>query len=322
MKDPLDNITASSTAWKQLAKIIPSESPAPDDMTTANSNAPEPPKEDRKKRSRLIAAVVAIVLGLSALIGGLLFGGSAEQWKKNELRSDAVPYQSSNHWDQDDEAGRYPVFGSAFMRKQISSVTILDTLEDAPIGAWDVSVSGNDTVMAWVKPNGELYDLYIGAEGGVNASGACKDLFAGYSNVKSITLGDAFHTDGAVDMSRMFFGCFSLKELRLDGFETRKVTDMSYMFCYCQALEKLNVNDFDTRNVQNMCSMFSWCQSLIGLNLNHFDTANVTNMKEMFYCCESLQYLDIGSFDTAAVQDMTDIFYHCPQGADHQHLLH
>lgn len=290
--------------------------------TARRQERPTPPEKGWSRFSLLIAAVLALTLGLGIWIGVGLGVRSSEHWRENVLASDAVPYQSQDHWGQDDEAETYPVFGSVYRREQIKNVTVLNTLEDVPADAWDVSVTGDNSVMAWVKPNGELYDLYLGAEGGINAAVACKDLFAGYTNVERVDLGSAFHTDDALDMSRMFFGCYDLKELKMDRFNTSKVRDMSYMFCYCLSLKGVDVSCFDTGRVQDMRSMFSWCQSLEGLNLSGFDTANVQNMKEMFYSCDSLESLDLSAFDTKNVQDMTDMFYLCPAGDEYHHLHH
>ena len=40
-------------------------------------------------------------------------------------------------------------------------------------------------------------------------------------------------------MSRMFFGCSSLKEINLSNFNTDNVNDMSCMFYECSSLKKL-----------------------------------------------------------------------------------
>ena len=42
------------------------------------------------------------------------------------------------------------------------------------------------------------------------------------------------------DMSMMFWGCSSLKELNLSNFNTSKVTNMESMFSNCNSLENLN----------------------------------------------------------------------------------
>ena len=235
-------------------------------------------------------------------------------WEANLLRADPVPYQSEDKWDWDEEAVVFPVLGSEYRREQIASVTFLDTLSDAPENAWDVSAAGDGRVMAWVTPANELYDLYIAAEGGVSAAHDCSDLFAGYSNAKTINFGEAFHTTGAADMSRMFFGCKALTELNLNRFDTSAVQDMSWMFSNCYSMTDLTLGDsFDTSAVQDMSSMFNFCESLTHLTLgDSFDTSAVQDMNHMFYWCAHLRGLTLGdSFDTSAVQDMSSMFCRC-----------
>ena len=48
-------------------------------------------------------------------------------------------------------------------------------------------------------------------------------------------------------MSSMFYGCSSLKELKLNNFNTNNVTDMSYMFSGCSSFKELNLNNFNTK---------------------------------------------------------------------------
>ena len=250
-------------------------------------------------------------------------------WEANLLRADPVPYQSKNALDWDEEAVVFPVFGSEYRREQIASVTFLDTLADAPENAWDVSEAGDGRVMAWltpandlydlyimawVTPANDLYDLYIAAEGGVSAAHDCSDLFAGYSNAKTINFGEAFHTTGAADMSCMFLGCEALTELNLNRFDTSAVQDMSWMFYSCNSMTDLTLGDsFDTSAVQDMSSMFRVCNSLTNLTLgDSFDTSAVQDMSNMFCWCSSLKDLTLGdSFDTSAVQDMSAMFYRC-----------
>lgn len=215
-----------------------------------------------------------------------------ELWRSNVLRSDEIPDEYDGVFFD------YPVFGSGYQRSQISSVTFLDTLADIPADAWDVSEAGNSRVMAWVKPNGELYDLYIGAEGGISAGSSSAYLFAGYTNAVRITLGDHF--------------------------ATYDVQDMQSMFHYCKSLEELTLGKhFDTSNVQDMNSMFHFCDTLANLTLGeHFDTSNVQDMSYMFAWCPSLTKLTLGDKFVTANADTTDLFLDSPIGADYQHLLH
>ena len=203
------------------------------------------------------------------------------------------------------------VFGSEYQRGQIKSVTFLDTLVDMPNDAWDVSEAKNGRVMAWVKSDGDLYDLYIGAEGGVWANHDGSNLFAGYINASEITFGDAFHTENMQDMESMFEECGSLTSLDLSSFDTAHVQAMKNMFRECGSLTSLDLSSFNTANVQDMDFMFFKCGGLTNLDLSNFNTANVQSMDRMFMGCDSLTSLDLSSFDTACVQNMDWMFYGC-----------
>lgn len=271
--------------------------------------AREPDEVLQRKRPwlALIACAAALVLGIGIGAG---FGGekhgptepgedvqiqmplettelTEKPWRENILRSD--------EFVSGGDVSGYSVFGSEYSRNQISSIIFLDTQADAPGSAWDVSESGDGRVLAWVIPNGELYDLYIGAEGGVSAGESCYSLFAGYNHAQQIRNMDFFHTENA--------------------------QNMSWMFGYCRSLTGLDLSGFDTGNVQNMSSMFSSCDSLTSLDLSSFNTANVQDMRSMFSSCGSLTSLDLSSFDTSNVQYTTDMFRNCPAGSDWQHLL-
>lgn len=221
-------------------------------------------------------------------------GLAAESWRQNVLRSDEIPLQANNTISFE-YAQEYPVFGSEFRRNQILSVTFLDTLADAPEEAWDVSEAGDGRVLAWVIPNGGLYDLYIGAEGGISAGESCAYLFCGYTN--------------------------TVRMENLEFLHTRNVQNAGHMFGWCSSLTALDASSFDTANMRDMIAMFFACESLTDLKLTNFSTENVQRMINMFAFCESLTSLDLSGFDTANVQFTTDMFYKCPAGDDWQHLL-
>lgn len=224
----------------------------------------------------------------------------------NVLRQFILPPDTSGDGEFSDF-----VFDAPYMREQISSITILDTLADAPEECWDASEARNGAVLCWVEPNGDLYDLYIGAEGGVWAGESARNMFRGYTNAVRIDFGDAFHTEGVRDMYGMFLRCGSVRELDLSGFDTSSVTDMSSMFAVCYSLEKVDLSSFDTARVELMCNMFEDCHSLLELDLSNFNTANVNNMAVMFECCESLTRLDLSSFRTPKLTTMGNMFSGC-----------
>ena len=219
-------------------------------------------------------------------------------------------------------ASQSQAFGSRYPKSQIQTITFVDFLPDDTADAWDVSENGKGNVLAWVEQNGELYDLYIGAEGGVVAPESCESMFgtrnAGgwmddepYKNLIQIRFNGNLDTANVTNMSKLFAVCENLTELDLDTLNTSSVTDMSFLFHNCVSLTALNLSSFDTSSVENMWGMFNSCGSLRELDLHGFDTANVENMRSMFQHCRSLTALDLSSFNTASVTDMQHMFYDC-----------
>lgn len=208
-------------------------------------------------------------------------------------------------------SSHFYVFGSDLSKDQIASITFVDSLPDVVSGAWDVSENGKGNVLAWVKKNGELYDLYIGAEGGVVAPVDSSPLFYGYTQLAEIRFQDCFDTSSVTDMSGMFSYCNALSELDLNSFDTSSVTDMSRMFAHCSSLTTLDISSFDTSSVKNMNSMFGNARSLQTLQLDRFDTSSVQSMSSMFTYCVELRRLDLSSFDTSAVTNMAAMFSEC-----------
>ena len=192
-----------------------------------------------------------------------------------------------------------------------------------PGNAWAVSASGNGKVMAWFKPNGSLYDLYIGGDGGVWADQSCEDIFSHYINAERFAFENSFHTDKVENMYYMFFCCKSLKELNLSTLNTANVTTMDSMFRDCEALSKLNMDNCDTSRVKDMDEMFHGCHSLKELDLSSFDTSNVRDMGFMFNQCAALSNLELSKyFITVNTEDTFAMFSNCPAGDKWGHLEH
>ena len=205
-----------------------------------------------------------------------------------------------------------PLFRTDVKRKEVRSITFLDTTKNAPADAADASALGNGKVKAWAEKNGDLYDVYVAAEGGVLAPEDSSQLFARMPNLTSINFGDAFDTSQVVDMGVMFEHCEKLINLDLSCFDTSNVTDMIGLFRCCTRLESVNVSSFDTKKVTTMAYMFDSCKNLETLDLAGFNTSNVTNTACMFLQCNKLRDLDLSSLDMSNVTDTFNMFYKCP----------
>lgn len=302
---------------------------------------------------RLVLGLLVIAL---AAVGA---GGSAEgSVDFGVLMRDGL----SGNYRNPKEANYVPacVLGSEIPRDHVLSIAFVDSLADAPADAWDVSAAEDGSVLAWatpadapeeawgyayssaemgyipqiVPPEGEYFELTIGAEGGVTVNADGAHLFAAYLNLRSIhTNGcldtsrvtdmtgmfceDAslaeldlrgWNTSGAESMRAMFSGCGSLTELDVSGFDTSNVTDFSEMFYQCGNLAELDVSGFNTAKARSMELMFAGCGALEALDLRGFDTSEVANMSHMFWNCAGLTSLDLTSFDTAKAEKMERMF--------------
>lgn len=199
-------------------------------------------------------------------------------------------------------------------RNTIETLTITDDnlVPTDALGSFDVSLNNDGTIKLWYTKgtSDNLYNVYIGAEGGKVYITNCYYLFSNLTNATKIDL-TYFDTSKATWMESMFKYCTSVKKLDLSMFDTSKVTYMSSMFDHCNALTSLNVIGFNTSKVTNMTSMFSNCQSLESIDLSNFDTSNVTSMRTMFLKNYALKELNLSNFNTSKVTSMNAMFQYC-----------
>ena len=321
---------------KPEQRIEPKEPEHPKNMEqpidSKESESSESQKETGSKRKALwnsrkslvIGGVCAAVLLLAVIIGVVINSQSTYEptdpqrpWLDNVLMADYVynSYDAIRAYTYEEimeyGASMANVLGSEIKRNEIATITFLDSLDDKPRKAWDVSADGSRRVMAWVETrNDGLYDLYIAGKGGVSANSDSNSLFCFYTSVQQIQFNGNFHTENTIDMCAMFFLCNNLMNVDISNFDTSKVTDMSYMFSYCDNLTSLDVSGFDTSSVTDMEMMFT-CASLTNLDVSGFDTSNVTDMIGMFSGCASLTSLDASGFNTSRVENMNAMFSGC-----------
>lgn len=312
------------------ASVPDPEPPAEEETPTQPVEITEPEKPKRPKWLIPVIAVAAVaVLGLLLTVVLSGFGAEDPDIKKMEIgegeiqdigvvpeetRVYADPEQNTlmeyNYADEDTAASE-PAFRTGVARGQVLSVTFLDTLDGAPEEAADASALENGMVKAWAVPNGELYDLYIAANGGVYAPSNSYGLFYGFENMTAIHFGEAFCTDNLQSTRAMFYNCGALTQIDLSGFHTEKVTDMAHMFRGCASLKTLDVSGFNTETVTDLSGMFMDCASLTALDLTGFDTSGVTDMSFLFWGCASLKTLDLSALDTAKATAMESMFRGC-----------
>lgn len=268
-----------------------------------------PPKKHRDSSYAKAVSVLTIIA-----VSGLVIFGIGAVWSKGRRmikglnREQNVLMTDIVNVDEDSE---FMVFGSDIERTEISHIIFTDNLSDMGENCWDVSEAQDGKVMAWVEPNGERYDLYIGGEGGVKLNEDGDSLFAEYDHVTAIDFNDCVDASGMTYMGEMFYNCKELKELNLEAFETAENITLYYTFFQCSSLEELNLSGLDTSGCQEMTGTFRGCSNLTALDVSHFDTSQVENMAQMFMECSRLSSLDVSHFDTSQVTNMAAMFARC-----------
>ena len=228
-------------------------------------------------------------------------------------------------------------FNGPITKEQVEKIVIKNTNEvpSNAIASWDVSVARNGSIMAYTldEDNDNLYELYIGQEGGVIVGSNASNMFANYNNLESIDLTNlktskvtnmrymfesskatildlsSFDTSSVTDMSRMFFASAAMEIKGLDKFNTSNVTNMNNMFSRSNATEIKGLNQFNTSNVTDMSAMF-YNSKATSIDLSSFDTSNVTNMSSMFNESAATEIKGLNQFNTSNVTNMNAMFSH------------
>ncbi len=273
---------------------------------------PERP-QNKNKRPLIIAASVLAVCIIGMVTGMFIYRGIGGSSSGSRV-TDTSWVNNVMCGSSDVSTDEYVLTNNSYTRNDIVSVTFTDTLKNKNETAWDVSGAKNGSVMAWVEPaekSGGKYNLYIGANGGINGKDAAEDLFYNYENVLEINFNGCFRVDEAESLSRMMYNCSSLTQADMTGFNTSKCTDFNSMFAFCESLKSIDVTGFDTSNADSMMDMFDYCSSLEELDVSGFNTSKVTNFGSMFSSCEKLKSIDVTGFDTSSAKDMSGMFSFC-----------
>ena len=122
----------------------------------------------------------------------------------------------------------------------------------------DISLNKDNSVIAGIKDN----ILYIQFEGVLYLNTNSNSLFKNFKKVNEIIGLEFVNTSKVVDMSSMFYGMNSIKELNLDNFNTSKVEDMNSMFNGMNELDSLDISNFNIDSNISTNSMFKYCKSL------------------------------------------------------------
>lgn len=135
-------------------------------------------------------------------------------------------------------------------------------------------------------------------------------MFAGlrsYRNIKTENL----NAQSVTNMRGIFRDNYLLSDFSLEGFNTENVTDMSEMFAGDYEIIGLSLVSMNTKNVKTMKGMFKGINKLGVLKIDNFDTRNVVDMSEMFSGMSKVINIMLGNFNTGNVENMSEMFKDC-----------
>ncbi len=264
---------------KTEPKPVKKPEPKPEKQAAAKSVT----KQTEQKKSKLPIVILGIVLVI-VLVLFLLMGRSGGETEPStevpaeettqavQVTETTVPEETTEPtvalapWEKNvimvdpsfsGEIDEY--YGTGLMRRDIQSVTFLDTA-DIPANAADASENAAGTVWAWA--DGE--NVFIAADGGINGMN-CKKLFFGLLNLEEVNFNGVFHTEHATSMNRMFYGCENLKSVDISTLVTSNVTDMDGMFYNCDRLKEVITGNFDVSSVETYEEFMTEGQKFCGM---------------------------------------------------------
>lgn len=136
------------------------------------------------------------------------------------------------------------------------------------------------------------------------------EMFAGlksYRNIKTENL----NAQSVTNMRGIFRDNYLLSDFSLEGFNTENVTDMSEMFAGDYEIIGLSLVSMNTKNVKTMKGMFKGVNKVGVLKIDNFDTRNVVDMSEMFSGMSKVINIMLGNFNTGNVENMSEMFKGC-----------
>lgn len=178
---------------------------------------------------------------------------------------------------------------------------------------WDFSKNGDGTVITWLEPNGDNYDLYIGSKGIIQPTRT--DAWFGHMpNVENFKF-DNIDTSKTTYMSYMFSGAQLVKKLDISKFNTKSVEGFGGAFNNMTLLEEFITGpDFVGNSLKTLSQAFRRDKSLKKLDLSSLKTTNkFYSIGYAFEGCKLLEELDISNLDMSKVTSTAGAFNNNPK---------
>ena len=184
-----------------------------------------------------------------------------------------------------------------------------ENIPDDVIKYWDISLTENNSIKAYIEPIESNYKLYIISPNTINLPIGCYKLFSGFQNLEKIEFNN-ISTSTSNDFGSMFYLCSNLENiLGLEQFDTKNIKAAYSMFAECRKLTELNLTNWNTENLTNILNMFANCTKLsIIKGIESWDTKNLNNISGTFAGTFALQDLNISNWKTDKITSINESF--------------
>lgn len=184
-----------------------------------------------------------------------------------------------------------------------------DIIPEKTEKSWDISLTGNGAVNAYIEPVENDYNLYIVSKNSINLPILCFKLFSGFQSLKTVKFNNV-STNTSNDFGSMFQFCYNLESIKgLENFDTKNIRVAYSMFAECRKLTELNLSNWNTKNLTSILNMFANCTNLSKIEgIGDWNTENLTKIDGAFAGTFALQNLDISNWKTDKITNINETF--------------
>ena len=201
--------------------------------------------------------------------------------------------------------------------QKIQNIYLVDYINTSKaIKTWELGDTERgtklDEVLGWLKATPDIedsYDLYIGANGPMQAPKDMSYAFYNFINLKKIT-GDVLDTSEVTNMSYLFRQNTNLTDISaLSNWDVSKVTNMESVFDSSGISDITSLANWDVSNVTTLWGLFSKCTNLTDISsLSNWDVSHVTAMPSIFNSTKVSDLTPLSNWDVSNVTLMSYVF--------------
>lgn len=130
------------------------------------------------------------------------------------------------------------------------------------------SISNGDNTPEWYAQRTTVTKVVFDASFATARPKSTHSWFEGMTKLTALEGMEYLSTTNAINMSRMFFGCSSLKRVDLDNLDISYATDISEMFSGCADMASLDLGGFDLQDGTATDNLLLNCKGLKTLKLS------------------------------------------------------